>query len=380
MYDKLKKVVTIGCLITAVCLTLSIQARLKFQNGALASPQLNSSSAGSRLVLAPKVSASLVDSALGIEGGALWESVPDSTGEFSVYAGVTPSMRLTGSGYLGVGNITPVYPISVMYNGSEPQVVFYAQNNASYGFLKTDSSSNFIIGQTALSSTVLNKADKFLFSIGYEPTRRDIVAINHQKVGIGVTQNLQEALTISGNLKVSGNITANAVIYNGVSAWRAYEINSFRNTADGWSGSSAQILGTDYAYNLYILGGYNLLGGTTLVTKTIALPSSYKDIKIKFKLYILDSWDNETWSLKFQSQLTTTETTLYQEVFNHSNLNGNSAIYGNTMWLSDHIKLMEIILPYSKVGNSLTLKMQATLDSSADDESWGISDFELYIR
>jgi hypothetical protein len=66
-------------------------------------------STGTKIVLWPAVGSSptTVDYAMGIENSALWYSVAGSTDTFKWYAGTTNIAKLTGTGALIVGNISP---------------------------------------------------------------------------------------------------------------------------------------------------------------------------------------------------------------------------------------------------------------------------------
>ncbi len=63
-------------------------------------PTLTTRSVGTKLVLYPSVSASLVDHAIGIENDATWFSVPSTSSAFKFYGGVTIGATLTGAGAL----------------------------------------------------------------------------------------------------------------------------------------------------------------------------------------------------------------------------------------------------------------------------------------
>jgi len=63
-------------------------------------PTLTTRSVGTKLVLYPSVSASLVDHAIGIENGTTWFSVPSTSSAFKFYGGITVGATLTGAGAL----------------------------------------------------------------------------------------------------------------------------------------------------------------------------------------------------------------------------------------------------------------------------------------
>ena len=71
-------------------------------------PTVATRSAGTKLVLYPSITATRTDYALGIDGGLLWNSVPENKGTFSFrwYVGATAVATLTGTGNLTVFTFT----------------------------------------------------------------------------------------------------------------------------------------------------------------------------------------------------------------------------------------------------------------------------------
>jgi hypothetical protein len=77
--------------------------RIDFNNVGANSPTNTTRSIGTKLVLYPNLNSSLVDYAIGIEGGAAWFSVPTNNAHaFKWYGGTTTQMSLT-NGSLGIG-------------------------------------------------------------------------------------------------------------------------------------------------------------------------------------------------------------------------------------------------------------------------------------
>ena len=75
---------------------------IQWRNAGLAAPTLTTSSAGTKLMLWPGVSATAVDYAIGVESGYIWNSVPatSSSQGFKWYANMTEVARLTATGGL----------------------------------------------------------------------------------------------------------------------------------------------------------------------------------------------------------------------------------------------------------------------------------------
>jgi hypothetical protein len=71
--------------------------RIDFNLNGIAAPAFTTRSAGTKIVLSPNIGASTVDYAIGIESGAIWQSVP-SSGAFKWYGGTTVVATLTGAG------------------------------------------------------------------------------------------------------------------------------------------------------------------------------------------------------------------------------------------------------------------------------------------
>lgn len=95
--------------------------RIDFNDQGYAYPSYTTRSVGTKIVLWPSLSATMVDYAIGIGTDNLWLSVSDSTQWFSWYVGTTEVMYLNGTGGLGLtGNLTT--------NG---QIVFPSTQNAS---------------------------------------------------------------------------------------------------------------------------------------------------------------------------------------------------------------------------------------------------------
>lgn len=75
---------------------------IAWNTSGVAAPTFTTSSAGTKLLLYPSVSASSVDYAIGIESSTLWNSVQTTGQQFKWYGGTTQAMLLSGAGVLTV--------------------------------------------------------------------------------------------------------------------------------------------------------------------------------------------------------------------------------------------------------------------------------------
>lgn len=115
-------------------------------------PTFTTRSAGTKLVLYPKVDATHADYALGIGSGGLWQSVElaDSGHWFKWYGGTTELMTLLGDGKLGIGDSTPDYQLDVAGDaGIDGTLTVLGNTNASPGSL--------VVGQSTHAGSIYFK-------------------------------------------------------------------------------------------------------------------------------------------------------------------------------------------------------------------------------
>jgi hypothetical protein len=85
---------------TQVYLNGATSNRIDFNTNGAAAPAVTTRSAGTKIVYYPTLTASATDYAAGIEGGALWNSIPATANSFKWYANVTAVATLLGTGVL----------------------------------------------------------------------------------------------------------------------------------------------------------------------------------------------------------------------------------------------------------------------------------------
>jgi hypothetical protein len=88
-------------------LGINIDNRIDWPAAGYAPPSLTNRSAGTKLVLYPSISASIVDYAIGVDASTVWTSVPDATGSyfFKWYGGTAQIASLSGAGLFTTGTI-----------------------------------------------------------------------------------------------------------------------------------------------------------------------------------------------------------------------------------------------------------------------------------
>jgi hypothetical protein len=196
-----------------ILLNGSTSNRIDYVAVGVAAPTNTTRSAGTKIVLYPGVDATGVDYAIGIESGAIWQSVHDSVASFKWYANNNPVAILSGTGNLTVKNQVIGYmngaigantPNSVVAtsvtttNGG--QVTGYitgpiGANIANTGVFTTLTATTFIGGfNGTIGSTTPNTG-----------TFTTLTATTLNGGNVTITGNL-----IAANYTITGNITGSA--------------------------------------------------------------------------------------------------------------------------------------------------------------------------
>jgi hypothetical protein len=175
-----------------------------WNSAGLGAPTFTSRSVGTKLVLYPTLSATLVDYALGINSSTLWTSVPNTASVFAWYAGNTTCATLTGAGVFTTNKL------SATASGGADNIA--VGNDAYIGDVNV---ANTLAIRGATNSSVAT------LRFGSTGTPGDIAyngsAFSLNK-NVGVTGSLSVSGAISGSsLSVTGNINgANLGVSNAI--------------------------------------------------------------------------------------------------------------------------------------------------------------------
>lgn len=114
-----------------------------------------------------------------------------------------------------------------------------------------------------------------------------------------------------------------------------------------------------------VLGGYNRLGSARTLKKTYGMPCKKAKVSIKFSFVRIDSWDNEWAWAKVNDKL------MWQKMGSYANgAQVCGEAFKDEMWKVEikNVRLLE---------DRLTLEVGTTLNTAANEESWGIRDIEV---
>jgi hypothetical protein len=254
--------------------------------------------------------------------------------------------------------------------------------------------------------------DSGLFST--QDGKVSLYANNVEKLSVTSTE-----VTLNGTTTVQGTIGANNInLYNdgrinysttnggSFLDWRLANVDEFSQNTQGWS-SYAPVAGQWIGWNQSSPNGglnrpnYGVFAGHAItpsqnnqvLKKQFTIPGSYSQIKVKFRYFILDSWDNGTGDLPFAafaSDVSGSNFRVGWTDYSPYYLNANGRLNTNEIRAAlnfqgqashtDHWVDAEMT-GYAN-GNTFWVYFGAALDSNGDplDESFAIGYVEIWVR
>jgi hypothetical protein len=138
---------------------------------------------------------------------------------------------------------------------------------------------------------------------------------------------------------------------------------------DGWIIDGATLDNVTECDGDILLGGYNNFAAGTTASKVLDLEKSGNGVIVAFTFMKIDSWDNE------HGQLYANDVLVWNEELSYSNGDELCGVSGNS-WYEERI-IREIDLGVIDQ-DTLTLTWTTNLNSDGSDESWGLSDVDVY--
>ncbi len=404
-FMRVKHKISLGLMmLMTTCTLMQADSNLfKFQNSGFGIPTFTSRSAGTRILFKDTLASNAVDDAIGVGPNEMWYSVTStasSSHRHLFYAGATPIMvlrTLGGVPAIGINQGAPTYTLDVYPQDAKVGTSSLIQGAlylgaANYGMKRQYRNGNDVGFYT-------QGADLYLSSNSNTPNTQFVLK-NNGNIGIGTD-------TPSEKLQVIGNVSANNLYAGGNLQWQLIDLDTFNNTADGWTSNLSGTIWQTHSMNgttllgRYMLGGYNKFGSGHYAQKSFPLPTTYTEVRIRFKLYLIDSWGDPAEYFKIHLATNggaSNSNLIYYEKREFANepVPNTVLIYRSTQgygelalpygigW-EDLVLDIDIVIPKSSldalsISGSLPVYLTSTLDEGATNESWGISEFEAYVR
>jgi hypothetical protein len=183
--------------------------RIDFNTNGVAAPAFTTRSAGTKILYSPAISGTAVDYATGIESGALWNSVPNTTDLFKWYGATTLAASLSGAGLLTLSsdlatsaatfNLVDATATTVNFAGAATAVTIGSNVSG------TTTVRNVLAISTTTPTTTINNGALTVAG------------------GVGIVGDLRIGGTFFGNVSVSGVITTATNVANGTAGQVPYQ-------------------------------------------------------------------------------------------------------------------------------------------------------------
>nr|AAZ94627.1 granule tip protein 1 [Tetrahymena thermophila] len=122
-----------------------------------------------------------------------------------------------------------------------------------------------------------------------------------------------------------------------------------------------------------IFGGYDAFGARASASKDYNSGVDHFELTFNFDIYTVDSWDNEVFSLYVDDQLVYS----LQAQFNTVSPRPINGACGSASWQD---RWQSVTVKLNHYRRQFNVRLTSTLDQDANDESWGVKNFQILAR
>lgn len=169
------------------------------------------------------------------------------------------------------------------------------------------------------------------------------------------------------DLNIEGNLKA-----DGLEQWKLAFQEGFWTSPVGWGFSETSTCG-----GVYLLGGYQLTS-TTPLSKTFSNIVDHTELRIVATIHYIDAWSGETAYLKANVGNSGSFEYLWTDTYDSSSGRDNVNICGAYYGEGQFSNKIDVSVPHSS--SEIQIEIGTTLTQDPNDESYGISDFQIYVR
>eukprot|EP00299_Pterocystis_sp_00344_P013358 c6536_g1_i1.p1 GENE.c6536_g1_i1~~c6536_g1_i1.p1 ORF type:complete len:269 (-),score=66.13 c6536_g1_i1:41-847(-) len=176
-------------------------------------------------------------------------------------------------------------------------------------------------------------------------------------------------VSVAGTLRSKGAMRIDGTInFMGVQQWFLAAIENFNEGATGWTNSSTTTCGNT---EKKILGGCGKFAGGE-VSKTFFNLPAHDWVRVTANFHFIDKWGGETAYAKLQDSFVWTDT------FDQVSTKVGIDLCCSPAPESKFSTPIDVSLPHTD--GSLKLTFGSTLTLSPMEQSWGVSDVQVYVR
>jgi hypothetical protein len=156
-----------------------------------------------------------------------------------------------------------------------------------------------------------------------------------------------------------------------VKQWALLDFEDFASPV-GWSDDRVSRCGINQ-----LLGGYRLFSSGE-VYKTYENLPSHSSLKAQLTFHFIDAWTGEMAYLKANLGKNGANVMIWSETYKAGQASNSINVCGGHYGEGQYATHVEVSIPHS--ASSLKLTFGSTLDQDPGDESWGVSNMQIWIR
>merc|ERR1712146_91025 len=184
------------------------------------------------------------------------------------------------------------------------------------------------------------------------------------------------AVTAEGDIKVYGKLKSTGAVaieeklnFMGVDQWLLTASEDFEaGDADTWSNNTVTTCGNP---GKKLLGGYGAFAGGEVSKTYFELPT-HNQIRVKANYHFIDAWGGETAYAKLDHRI------LWTDNLDQQASKVGIQLCGASIPESKFAVPIDVVIPHDT--ETLTVAFGSTLSRPPTEQSWGISDFQIYVR
>lgn len=153
--------------------------------------------------------------------------------------------------------------------------------------------------------------------------------------------------------------------------WSLLDFEDFASPV-GWSDDRVSRCGINQ-----LLGGYRLFSSGEVYKTFEGLPS-HSNLKVHLTFHFIDAWTGEMAYLKANLGKNGANVIIWSESYKAGQATNSVNVCGGHYGEGQYATHIEVSIPHSN--DSVKLTFGTTLDQDPGDESWGVSNMQLWIR
>lgn len=216
---------------------------------------------------------------------------------------------------------------------------------------------NFGSGDNAISLALDAQGD-FHIATG---SGSDIVTIDSDTgVSISATTLTTQSLSYTGSLT-----------FGGITQWKLVVNENFWSPPTGWTNNEITVCG-----GAYLLGGYCVLSRGEEAKIFSGLPT-HTTVRVMATFHYIDAWNGETAFLQLNSGANGANEYVWTDRYDSTMAVNSINICGATYGEGRFAVPIDVYIPHT--ADSIKVTFGTTVDQDPCDQSWGISNLQVYV-